>query len=349
MQRYSWGIVLGFLLAVVCPQLADSHSFTSDRYAVPGAAYGMAGKKLNFYCIGAGKLAVIMDAGLGDWSPSWTTIHDAVARLTTVCTFDRAGYGFSDTSSDPRTSSEATNELYSALMSSPIKPPYILVGHSYGGMNARLFANRHLADVAGMVLVDSVSERQNLNGLLPMFKPWLEEAAACRDLAARGTLARDAAQHARCEHDVAEGFPANLLIHFSPSLQQRIFANSETPPEYAAIASELQSLPQSSRELAGSSRSYGDLPLIVLTAPSHADDSSQKATAFWENFERDWRAGQDEMAKMSRCSLHIMVPRTHHMIQVDRPDAVVQAIQTVVDRVRGTVGRGDLTFRHCGQ
>ena len=106
MQRYSWGIVLGFFLAVVCAQLADSHSFASDRYAVPGAAYGMASKRLNFYCIGAGKPAVIMDAGLGDWSPSWTTIHDAVARLTTVCTFDRAGYGFSDTSSGPQTSSE---------------------------------------------------------------------------------------------------------------------------------------------------------------------------------------------------------------------------------------------------
>jgi hypothetical protein len=216
-------------------------------------------------------------------------------------------------------------------------------------MNARLFADRHLADVAGMVLVDSVSERQNLNGLLPTFKPWLKEAEACRDLAAHGILLRDATQHARCEHDVAEGFPANLLIRFSPLLQQRIFVSSETPREYAAIASELQSLPQSSRELAGSSRSYGDLPLIVLTAPSHADDSSQEASPFWEKFERDWRAGQDEMAEMSRCSLHIMVPRTHHMIQVDRPDAVVLAIQTVVDRVRGTVGRGDLTFRHCGQ
>ena len=145
------------------------------------------------------------------------------------------------------------------------------------------------------------------------------------------------------------GFPANLLIRFSPSLQHRIFASSETPREYAAIASELQWLPQSSRELARSSKSYGDLPLIVLTAPSHADDSAQEASPFWKAFERDWRAGQDQMAKMSRCSLHVMVPRTHHMIQVDRPDAVALAIQTVVDRVRGTVGHGDLTFQHCGQ
>jgi pimeloyl-ACP methyl ester carboxylesterase len=339
--------VLGFFLAIVSVQLADPHSFASDRYAIPGTPYGIAGKKLNFYCIGSGKPAVIMDAGLGDWSPSWTTIHDAVARLTQVCTFDRAGYGFSDASPVTRTSSATTNELYSALMSSPIKAPYILVGHSYGGMNARLFADRHLADVAGLVLVDSVSERQNLKGLLPMFKPWLEEAERCRDLATHGILMRDAAQHARCEHDVAEGFPANLLIHFSPSLQRQIFQSSETPREYAAIASELQSLPLSSKELAESARSYADMPLIVLTAPSHADDSSEEASPFWKTFERDWRAGQDEMAGLSRCSIHLLLPRTHHMIQVDRPDDVVRAIRTLVDRARGTFRHGDLTFEHC--
>jgi len=70
-------ILLGCILAAVSAQRADSRSFASDRYAIPGVAYGMADKKLNFYCIGSGKPAVIIHAGLGDWSPSWTTIHDA--------------------------------------------------------------------------------------------------------------------------------------------------------------------------------------------------------------------------------------------------------------------------------
>lgn len=105
-----------------------------------------------------GKPTVIMDAGYGDFSTAWDSVNGDISILSNVLIYDRAGLGKSETSSNPRTSREMVKELKELLIEAKIKPPYILVGHSFGGVNMRMFATEYQNEVCGLVLVDSTPE-----------------------------------------------------------------------------------------------------------------------------------------------------------------------------------------------
>src|SRR4051794_21607927 len=105
-----------------------------------------------------GKPTVVMDAGYGDFSKAWDSVIGDISMLSNVLIYDRAGLGKSETSSNPRTSREMVKELKELLIEAKIKAPYILVGHSFGGVNMRLFATEYQNEVCGLVLVDSTPE-----------------------------------------------------------------------------------------------------------------------------------------------------------------------------------------------
>jgi pimeloyl-ACP methyl ester carboxylesterase len=105
-----------------------------------------------------GKPTVIMDAGYGDYSKAWDSLIEDISTHSNVLIYDRAGLGKSDKSSNPRTSREMVKELKELLIEAKIKPPYILVGHSFGGVNMRMFATEYPNEVCGLVLVDSTPE-----------------------------------------------------------------------------------------------------------------------------------------------------------------------------------------------
>lgn len=105
-----------------------------------------------------GKPTVVMDAGYGDYSKAWDSIISDISRLTEVLIYDRAGLGKSEKSSNSRTSREMINELNELLYRANIKPPFILVGHSFGGVNARLYATEYPEEVGGLILIDSTPE-----------------------------------------------------------------------------------------------------------------------------------------------------------------------------------------------
>jgi len=115
---------------------------------------------LNLNCYGEGSPTVVLDAGLGVPAHGWKPVQPAVAKFARVCSYDRAGYGWSDAGPMPRTSSEIAKELHALLAAAGEKPPYILVGHSFGGFNVRVFNGAYPNDVAGMVLVDASHEDQ---------------------------------------------------------------------------------------------------------------------------------------------------------------------------------------------
>ncbi|WP_246025997.1 alpha/beta fold hydrolase [Peribacillus cavernae] len=108
-----------------------------------------------YYVQNRGKPTIVMDAGYGDYSKTWDTLIPEAANLTRVFVYDRAGLGKSEKSPNPRTSAEMVKELNDLLQKSKIKPPYILVGHSFGGVNVRLYATEFPEKVAGVILVDS--------------------------------------------------------------------------------------------------------------------------------------------------------------------------------------------------
>jgi len=120
------------------------------------------GRRLCFVCAGQGAPTIVLETGIGDTSATWSSILPAVAQLSTVCCYDRAGMGESDPAPIPRTCQDMAADLRALLAAIPLAPPYVLVGHSYGGMNVRLFASRYPDEVAGMVLIDAVHEDKDI-------------------------------------------------------------------------------------------------------------------------------------------------------------------------------------------
>ena len=121
----------------------------------PGRLVDVGGHRLHLLCEGSGSPAVILEPGLPGSSLAWSGIADEVAAFATVCTYDRAGYGWSETGPSPRTAGTIVRELNRLLGAAGISPPYVLVGHSFGGLIMQLYAGHFPDQVAGMVLVDS--------------------------------------------------------------------------------------------------------------------------------------------------------------------------------------------------
>lgn len=126
----------------------------------PGQRLNVGGYKLHINCQGEGRPVVILDAGVGGFSLEWQAVQSSLARQTKVCAYDRAGYGWSDMGPLPRTTARVGQELHTLLHKARLNPPYVLVGHSFGGYSVQYFARTWSDEVAGLVLVDSSHPEQ---------------------------------------------------------------------------------------------------------------------------------------------------------------------------------------------
>ena len=125
------------------------------REPPPGKLVDIGGYQLHINCTGKGSPTVILEAGLGGDSRSWHEVQPEIAEFARVCSYDRAGLGWSDPGPKPRTSQQIVKELHRLLTKADIQSPYVLVGHSFGGYNVRLYASQHPEEVVGLVLVDA--------------------------------------------------------------------------------------------------------------------------------------------------------------------------------------------------
>ena len=217
--------------------------------------------------------------------------------------------GWSEAGPLPRTAEQFAKELHTLLQHAGIPGPYVLVGHSMGGLTVRVFVHEHAADVAGVVLIESMNPRQAkpaAEGTLP--------AAATHSsgfspltLAARIGLVRLLAG------------PLGLTSDMSPEVQHAYTAFTVTPRSFQTQQDEGTGMPQSFRQ-AGAVTTLGDLPLIVLSRGLDPD--------------RDWQAMQTDMLHLSSHSQHMFADKSGHNIQLDQPEAAVAAIVQMVAQLR---------------
>lgn len=130
------------------------------NYQPPGKLIDVGGYRLHLNCIGEGTPTIVMDAGLDGDSLDWSGVQPEVAKFSRVCTYDRAGIGWSETGISPRTSQQIVTELHTLLSNAGVQAPFVLVGHSLAGINVQLYASQYPDEVAGMILVDSSHENQ---------------------------------------------------------------------------------------------------------------------------------------------------------------------------------------------
>ncbi len=264
--------------------------------AFPTTLVDVGGYRLAITCMGTGSPTVVLDAGMGDASEVWHQVQKAVSQFTQVCSYDRAGQGQSDPGPKPRTSQTITSELHSLLTHAHIPGPYVLVGHSFGGFNVRLFASRYPDEVVGLVLVDSAHPDLDLVALLPAEFP--EENQGVRQV--RLTLKQETQQT-----DNPEGIdPA------ASAAQVRSITSLGTLPLVV---------------LTHSSERWIDM--LVTAFPGFPRELAVR-------LEHAWQEQQHQLLPLSSQSRQMVAQQSGHYIHLEEPELVVNAIRSVVELVR---------------
>jgi pimeloyl-ACP methyl ester carboxylesterase len=305
--------VLGAIYQAIATELAER------AYPPPGEMVDVGGYSLHINCVGQGSPTVILDAGSGLFSAQWVRVQRQVSDTTRVCAYDRAGMGWSEMGPDPRDAKQITSELHTLLGKAGIEGPYVLVGHSFGGMYMQTYAARYPDEVAGVGLVDSSTdpdqfsqrpEAQDSN------EPQKQTSSVSSQLVRLGV-----------------SLPARLgivrlLSNLDPAppelpQQQRAQTDALTPStrEFTTFVLELLAPTQTLR--LGTPGSLGNKPLAVLTAPKQAEPG--------------WLKHQDKLATLSSNSIHRVVKgATHESLLYEKRDAQATsaAIVEVVAAVR---------------
>jgi pimeloyl-ACP methyl ester carboxylesterase len=271
----------------------------------PGLMVLVGEHRLHLNCAGQGEPAVIMDAGLGGTSLDWVRVQPQLARYTRVCTYDRAGYGWSEPGPLPRSSRRIVEELRMLLHTAGVPKPYVLVGHSFGGYNVRLFASNYPEETAGLVLVDSAHEDQS--------RRFSEEGGI--NTAPRGSF-------------LILSTPA-VPDNMPSSVRPLALSLANTADAYQALRGELGSFLQSAAEV----RNAGplpDVPVVVISRGQRVWPNTRKGN----RLERLWAELQDDLAERKVHVPHLFAQRSGHFIQLDEPGMVVNAVRSVVESVR---------------
>jgi pimeloyl-ACP methyl ester carboxylesterase len=284
------------------------------------------GREMTLHCEGSGAPVVIMDAGLGDGAAAWRKVQGEIAKTTRVCGYDRAGIGGSSMGPLPRDTASIAADLKALLKAAKLPGPYVLVGHSMGSYDMRMYASRNLKQVAGMVLVDPSADGQMAR--MAAAAPRLEAlqkaayagAARCAEMAKAGTLTP---QTEGCRQAPPPDVPPEL----------RDWAKARAGPQnFITVGSELDSFNTlDTPQLLKVKRSFGSIPLIVLTGKPTLPGATAEET---EAVYKVWVTMHDEMAALSSKGVNRPVPGASHYIQYEKPAVVIGAVNEVVEAVR---------------
>jgi pimeloyl-ACP methyl ester carboxylesterase len=303
-------------------------------FAPPGRLIDVGGFRLHLNCSGQGNPTVILESALGGSSLSWSLVQPPVARFGHVCSYDRAGFGWSDAGPLPRTASRIAEELRTLLDRGSVAPPFVLVGHSFGGLVMCIFARWYRRDVSGLVLVDPAHPEDWIN---PAPKEQIKIDRGIRLCrygmsAARLGVARIVGGFASIGAlGVARGLvkvvsrgglsreDEGILapIWRLPLEARRPLRRFWTLPRfYEALGSQIEFISESAREaLEASADGYGDLPLVTLSSTDPGDYRIRQ---------------QEELARLSTRGRHIVASNSGHWIPLDQPEVVIGAIRDVL-------------------
>jgi pimeloyl-ACP methyl ester carboxylesterase len=270
-----------------------------------GRLFDIGGRKLNIYCSGEGSPAVIFDAGQSMPGFDWALVQPEIAMFTKACWYDRAGLGWSDAGPYPGVSDSAARDLHALLAAAQVRAPYVLVGHSMGGYDVRVYRGLYPHEVAGMVLVDAAHEDASHPAAMPQIVRHV--TAGVLELAARFGVLRLIAPS-----------PDPAPSRFTRDQWAEIWSLRWQPKSVLAAARDAVDVSAAQARAAGS---FGDLPLIVLTAGQ-------------SGVEQDiWNDLQAELAWRSTRGRQVIVD-TGHMIPEQAPEAVTQAVYEIFSEIR---------------
>jgi len=296
------------LILLLAPGYVYEHradNLAARQHPMRGVLIDLGGYRLHLYCLGSGRPTVVLDAGFVDSLEQWDLVQPEVAKSTRVCSYDRAGSGWSDLGSKPRNASHEALELHTLLTRAGERSPFVVVGHSYSGLIALIFASSYRSETEGMVLVDSVapdemSQFPAKRFVIPSYQILLLRLAA---------------------------------VWGGPRLIGLCGATGAIPDCPRFIRAEMDNLKaygESHRE-AGEITGLDKITLVVLAHDPRVGLAGPRDDAFESVWNR-WH----EMTRLSSNSSFVEVSGVGHEIQTDQPEVVTGAIVRVVEAIRSS-------------
>ncbi len=312
-----------FLAVVVCSAASTDPQPIGDLVAIGS-------RKLHIHCTGAGSPTVVVENGGAAFSFDWDLVQPEVARFTRICTYDRAGYAWSDPGPEFDTFDQVTHDLHLLVQKAGVRGPYVLVGHSLGGMLIRFYEAKYPSDVVGMVLVDSSHEESLQHVGLKI--------ARIPDLSAKQFQnLLDEAKANRPKNPEPDLVPTTIFPPYDkqPTQDQalHLWAFKKVIPLVKTWVLNLQfDLSRLHQMRDATPHPLGKMPLAVLTATLFDVVQAPDMTA--EEARQDHLRLQKDLAELSTNSRQITVSSSGHEIYLYKPEVVVRSIAAVITSTR---------------
>jgi pimeloyl-ACP methyl ester carboxylesterase len=318
-------VLIAFIACIGAMYQAIENWKDARRFPQKGKLIQAGEIKLNIDCSGEGKPTVILESAGAFPARAWVKVQPEVAKFARVCSYDRAGYGWSEPSLTPRTMQQEADELKLLLQAAGEDGPYVLVGHSQGGLNVRAFAHKYPVDVAGVVLVDA-SHPDFDKRILEVLSVKAREQYISDDRLINSELGKFLSVWM-----VRLGI-TRLVTPKADELSQEINYLSWQTKTIKAFSSEIELFEKSAEQIRASGN-LGDRPLIVLTA-GKVDEEIYESQADVTAVQKLWvEVLQKDLVKLSSKGKQIVIADSGHLIPQEKPEAVVSAIKEVLEQI----------------
>lgn len=293
-----------------------------------GKLVNIGNHRLHIYSTGEGSPSVVFESGGASWSLDWNLVQTEVAKFTNACSYDRAGFGWSESGSNPRTSEQIVTELHTLLAKAEIKKPYILVGASFGGHTARLFAKRYPDEVVGIILLDA--RHETINSKMP--PAWKKLEVTGKGMYQFMLLASRLGALNLLGKLMGEKAAPPIVMKLPPDIRITYLEIGFQPRYFQSNLDELAASGESDKQLSATG-SLGNIPLTVIRHgipdlfASMPIEQAKQAEIIWQEL-------QAELAKLSSNSQMLVAEKSGHGIQIDQPGLVVDAIRQMVETAR---------------
>jgi len=300
-----------FLLA----SLSLAAALTAVDIPAPGRLVDIGGRKLHINCTGAGSPTVVLESGASAFSIDWTFVQPEIAKTNRVCSYDRAGYAWSD-SGRPETAQSVVADLHTLLEKAGEHPPYVLVGASMGGVYVRWYQMQHPDEVRGIVYVDASSEDGLFLGVAGKPMPiWAVTVEQVRAMYPPGPVPQPPARQPQTGAPFNK-LPAPLLAAHAEFESRLMNAPIDRDRIVEMMEGQVTAFAALHARRTTTEHPLGNLPIVVLTRGLESRESL--------------RTSHDNLAAESTNARHTVIPDAGHEIHLFRPEVVIQAIQDVV-------------------
>jgi pimeloyl-ACP methyl ester carboxylesterase len=288
-------------------------------YPPQGTTYKIGDYSSHLVCTGVGSPTLVLEAGLGDDFLSWRRVQPALSGITRVCSYDRAGYGWSSSRPGPRDTDHVAEELHALVAKAHIEGPIILMGHSAGGLFIRKYASLYPQGIVGMVFVDASTPTQVER--LPAEFGIIEDFTWDKLFLPFGIT--------RLRGHCGVTDPS------TPALEQQLEWHDCTRNEFATSEQEERDFSQSCIE-ARDTGPFGDIPILILSQdPELHFGELPFSLATLQRAATTWNTLQEELKQLSPRSRRVIARGSTHYIQILRPELVIREVEQMIGEIRG--------------